>query len=84
MTDRQLTDVFYVHNGYFMPTSVRCGRANSSSKVDDERKARLPRCWLRRHCAHRAGDAQPGPPCQYEGHLEKLALLSAVTESPEL
>src|SRR5487761_188025 len=57
--ERRLVEVFYAHNRCFMPTSVCCGRANSSPQVDDECRARLPRCWLRRYRANGTGDAQP-------------------------
>ena len=59
MMDRWLTDVVYGHNRCFMPTLVCCGQANSSPKVDDECRAGVSKCWLRRHGAHRTGDAQP-------------------------
>ena len=56
--DRWLTEVLYMHNSCFMPTLTCCGPPNSLSKIDDECRARVPRGWLRRHRAHRAGDAR--------------------------
>ena len=59
MTYRELTDMYDVHDSFVMPTLVCCARDNSLPKVDEERRARVPRCWLHRYCANGTGYAQP-------------------------